>query len=442
MKINVRTSVQTVMVGNSVEFECHAIGDPEPTVRWSKVGAPLPDHVEIRGNILRIDQVIESDSGQYRCTATNDVGSEHSHVVLNIQSLPQIAALPESKEVTIGSDAVLPCIASGYPVPTITWSKVENDLPPKCRQDGHALTVPVVTESDAGTYVCTAANKQGKVEAFTRLNVHERVMPYFTQEPLSYLTLPTIKNSYKAFSIKITFRPDNVDGMIIYNGQKKTTGADFISFGLLGGRPEFRFDVGSGMATIRYPTPIKLGEFHTVHLYRNQTQGSLVVDGQAPVNGTSQGKFKGLDLNEELFVGGYPNYSLLAKTAGLKTGFVGCIKQLIIQGDEVIFKDLDKSSTGVSNCPTCKDRPCQNDGTCEDSVASLYKCTCKRGFTGSNCQHHSSLHCHTEACGPDATCINRPSGLGYDCRCHLGKSGNKCMDGTLITTPLFDGEDS
>lgn len=46
--------------------------------------------------------------------------------------------------------------------------------------------------------------------------------------------------------------------------------------------------MGSGMATIRYPTPIKLGEFHTVHLYRNQTQGSLVVDGQAPVNGTSQ----------------------------------------------------------------------------------------------------------------------------------------------------------
>ncbi|XDV46077.1 hypothetical protein PO909_014036, partial [Leuciscus waleckii] len=440
VKINVRTSVQTVMVGNSVEFECHAIGDPEPTVRWSKVGGSLPDHVEIRGNILRIDQVTESDSGQYRCTATNNVGSEHSHVVLNIQSLPQIAAQPEAKEVTVGSDAILPCIASGYPVPTIIWSKVENELPSKCRQDGHVLTVPGVTHSDAGTYVCTAANKQGKVEAFTRLNVHERVMPYFTQEPLSYLTLPTIKNSYKAFSIKMTFKPDNADGMIIYNGQKKTTGADFISFGLVGGRPEFRFDVGSGMATIRYPTAIKLGEFHTVQLYRNQTQGSLFVDGEAPINGTSQGKFKGLDLNEELFVGGYPNYSMLAKTADLKTGFVGCIKQLIIQGDEIIFKDLDKSSTGVSNCPTCKDRPCQNGGVCADSVASLYKCNCQRGFTGSNCQHHSSSHCHTEACGPDATCINRPSGLGYDCRCHLGKSGVKCMDGILVTTPLFDGD--
>lgn len=42
-------------------------------------------------------------------------------------------------------------------------------------------------------------------------------MPYFTQEPLSYLTLPTIKNSYKAFSIKITFKPDNADGKVPQN---------------------------------------------------------------------------------------------------------------------------------------------------------------------------------------------------------------------------------
>lgn len=37
-------------------------------------------------------------------------------------------------------------------------------------------------------------------------------MPYFAQEPLSYLTLPTIRNAYKTFTIKVTFRPDNVDG--------------------------------------------------------------------------------------------------------------------------------------------------------------------------------------------------------------------------------------
>ncbi|XP_070963572.1 basement membrane-specific heparan sulfate proteoglycan core protein-like [Oncorhynchus clarkii lewisi] len=446
--INVRTAVQTVMVGNSVEFECQAIGEPQPTVHWSRVGGPLPAHIMVKGGMLKIEQVSDADAGQYRCTATNNVGSVQSQVVLHVQSLPQIAALPELNEVTVGSDAVLPCVASGYPVPAIKWSKLDGELPPKCRQVVNTLTVPEVTHEDSGIYVCTASNKQGKVEALTTLKVHDRVMPYFTQEPLSYLTLPTIKNAYKSFSIKISFRPDNPDGlilyagMIIYNGQKRTMGADFISLGLVGGRPEFRFDVGSGMATIRYPTPIKLGEFHTIELYRNQTQGSIIVDREAPVNGSSQGKFQGLDLNEELYVGGYPNYTLLAKTAGLKTGFVGCIRKLVIQGDEIIFKDLQRSSTGVSNCPVCTDRPCQNGGMCQDSEASLYKCSCPRGFTGSNCQHHSSLHCHPEACGPDATCINRQNTLGYDCRCHLGKSGNKCMDGELVTTPLFDGKDS
>ncbi|KAL1020675.1 hypothetical protein UPYG_G00003200 [Umbra pygmaea] len=440
--INVRTSVQTVMVGNSVEFECQAVGEPQPTVHWSKVGGPLPAHIMVKGGMLKIDLVTDADAGQYRCTATNDVGSVQSQVVLNVQSLPQIAALPELKEVTVGSDAVLPCVASGYPVPTIKWSKLHGDLPPKCAQVDNTLTVPKVTHEDSGTYVCTASNKQGKVEAFTTLNVHERVMPYFTQEPLSYLTLPTIKNAYKSFSIKVTFRPDNPDGMIIYNGQKRTMGADFISLGLVGGRPEFRFDVGSGMATIRYPSPIKLGEFHTVVLHRNQTQGSLTVDSQGPVNGSSQGKFQGLDLNEELHVGGYPNYTLLAKTAGLETGFVGCIRKLTIQGEEVIFKDLDRSSTGVSNCPVCADRPCQNGGVCQDSEASLYKCNCPRGYTGGNCQHQVSKHCHADACGPDATCINRQNTPGYDCRCHLGKSGNKCMHGELVTTPLFDGTTS
>lgn len=39
--------------------------------------------------------------------------------------------------------------------------------------------------------------------------------------------------------------------------------------------------------------------------------------------------------------------------------YAGCIRQLVIQGEEVIFKNFDFSATGVTNCPTCKDHPCQ-----------------------------------------------------------------------------------
>lgn len=107
------------------------------------------------------------------------------------------------------------------------------------------------------------------------------------------------------------------------------------------------------MATIRHPTPLALGQFHTVTLLRSLTQGSLIVGSLTPVNGTSQvrpspvspisspspplpslcpaipdiplppqGKFQGLDLNEELYLGGYPDYGAIPK-AGLSSGFVG-----------------------------------------------------------------------------------------------------------------------
>ncbi|XP_072011491.1 basement membrane-specific heparan sulfate proteoglycan core protein isoform X5 [Engystomops pustulosus] len=447
VRINIRTSVQTVLAGNSVEFECLAIGDPRAKVTWSKVGSRLSSDVVVTGNTLRIEQVKQTDAGQYRCTATNDVGEVQSHVILHVQSVPQIAAQPEMKEITTGSTAVFPCLASGFPVPEITWTKLEGELPSDSRIENNVLTLPSVKPEDAGTYVCTAANRQGRVTAFSMLKVRERVVPYFSGNPQSYLPLPSLKDAHKKFEIKITFRPDYADalilysGMLVYSGQKKSKGADFMSFGLVGGRPEFRFDAGSGMATIRYPIPLSLGEFHTVTLYRNLNQGSLIIDNQTPVNGTSQGKFQGLDLNEELYLGGYPNFELVAKTDHSR-GFVGCVRQLVIQGEEVIFKDLDLKEKGISHCPTCKDRPCKNKGTCRDSDSHSYVCDCPPGFAGSNCEHSQALHCHRGACGHDATCINRPDGTGYTCRCHLGKSGEKCMDGVTVNTPSFNGETS
>uniref|UniRef100_A0A4X2MBM1 Basement membrane-specific heparan sulfate proteoglycan core protein n=1 Tax=Vombatus ursinus TaxID=29139 RepID=A0A4X2MBM1_VOMUR len=450
--INIRTSVQTVVVGHAVEFECLALGDPKPHVTWSKVGGQLRSGIVQSGGTIRIARVEQADAGQYRCTATNAAGTTQSHVLLLVQALPQISAPPEVR-VPAGSAAVFPCMASGFPTPDITWTKLEGDLPPDSHQENNVLTLPSVRPQDAGTYICTATNRQGKVKAFARLEVPERVVPYFTQTPHSFLPLPTIKDAYRKFEIRINFRPDAADGMLIYNGQKPIPGPgspvnlaarqpDFISFGLVGGRPEFRrFDAGSGMATIRHPTPLALGQFHTVTLLRNLTQGTLIVGNLSPVNGTSQGKFQGLDLNEELYLGGYPDYGAIPKS-GLSSGFIGCVRELRIQGEEVIFHDLNLTAHGISHCPTCKDRPCRNGGFCQDSESSSYVCSCPAGFTGSRCEHSQALHCHPEACGPDATCVNRPDGRGYSCRCHLGRFGEKCMEGVTVTTPALSGAGS
>ncbi|XP_075629462.1 basement membrane-specific heparan sulfate proteoglycan core protein isoform X7 [Balearica regulorum gibbericeps] len=434
--INIRTAVQTVLAGTTVELECLGLGEPRPHVTWSKVGGRIRPGVLVRAGVLTIERVERADAGQYRCTAANAVGSVQSHVILHVQATPQIAGQPEVKEVSVGSAAVLPCLASGFPVPEITWSKLEGELPAGARAEGNVLTLPAVRHEDAGVYACAATNRRGQETAYYVLKVRERLVPYFGQTPRSFLPLPTIKDAYKRFEILITFRPDAADGLLLYNGQRKNSGADFISFGLVGGRPEFRFDAGSGMATIRHPTPLRLGEYHTVRLLRNLTRGSLALDGHPPVNGTSQGKFQGLDLNEELYLGGYPDFGAVEKT-GLSRGFVGCVRQLRIQGEEVAFGDMDLQAHGVTSCPTCQDRPCQNGGVCQDAESGTYVCRCPHGFTGSNCEYSQALHCHPEACGADATCVNRPDGQGYTCRCHLGKAGERCTEGEAVSVPSF-----
>ncbi|XP_027764587.1 basement membrane-specific heparan sulfate proteoglycan core protein, partial [Empidonax traillii] len=435
--INIRTAVQTVLVGTTVELECLGLGEPRPHVTWSKVGGRIRPGVLVQAGTLTIERVERADAGQYRCTATNAVGTVQSHVILHVQAAPQIAGQPEVKEVSVGSAAVLPCLASGFPVPEITWSKLEGELPAGARVEGNVLTLPAVRPEDGGVYTCTASNHRGQETAYYVLKVQEHLVPYFGQSPRSFLPLPTIKDAYKRFEILISFRPDAADGLLLYNGQRKNSGADFISFGLVGGRPEFRFDAGSGMATIRHPTALRLGQYHTVRLLRNLTWGSLALDGHPPVNGTSQGKFQGLDLNEELYLGGYPDIGAVAKT-GLSRGFMGCVRQLRIQGEDVAFGDMDLQAHGVTNCPTCQDRPCQNGGVCQDDESGTYMCRCPHGFTGSNCEYSQALHCHPEACGPDATCVNRPDGQGYTCRCHLGKSGDRCTEGEAVDVPSFE----
>lgn len=37
----------------------------------------------------------------------------------------------------------------------------------------------------------------------------------------------------------------------------------------------------------------------------------------------------------------------------------GCVRELRIQGEEIVFHDVNLTTHGISHCPTCQDRPCQ-----------------------------------------------------------------------------------
>ncbi|CAH1240507.1 HSPG2 [Branchiostoma lanceolatum] len=438
VEINLKTAVQMVRIGERVEFDCSASGQPRPLIEWTKIDGRLPDNAEVRDGVLTIPAVRPGDEGRYQCQATNQFGSENQEVTLSLEAAPTMTVKPEVRNVMLGSTAVFTCLASGSPPPEITWRKENGDLPDDHMIDNGVLTIPSITKEDAGAYICSARNDEGAAEFRAILNVGE-LIPYFTQTPLSYMTFPTLREAYLQFDIEVSFKPESTEGLILYNGQKNGGAGDFMSLGLSEGYVEFRFDVGSGAAVIRSKNALELGRFHTVVLKRNSRFGSLSVDGLPAVNGTSQGNFRGLDLIEPLHVGGVPDYAAISTASGLKSGFIGCLSRLEISAASVNLASDAINIVGVSDCPTCADKPCKNGGTCVEATTEYgFRCECPEGYSGRTCEGVGE-RCYPGACGPGGKCNNDPGPTGFTCSCPIGRTGVRCGTGIVIVEPAFSG---
>ena len=94
----------------------------------------------------------------------------------------------------------------------------------------------------------------------------------------------------------------------------------------------YRFNLGFEPAIIRSQQPLRLYEWHAVLLSRDEKEGNLTIDGKPPVTGFSKGSSTGLNLNQNLHVGGVPDFSAISALSGFKSGFIGCLSYLAIDG--------------------------------------------------------------------------------------------------------------
>ena len=71
------------MQGSSVTFSSDANGVPEPTFSWTKDGSAVTADNRIRlsadNKELSLTNVNGTDSGEYRCVATNGLGAVNSY---------------------------------------------------------------------------------------------------------------------------------------------------------------------------------------------------------------------------------------------------------------------------------------------------------------------------------------------------------------------------
>ncbi|XP_036312502.1 neogenin isoform X8 [Pipistrellus kuhlii] len=186
----------SVYAGDSAILNCEVNADLVPFVRWELNRQPLlldGRFLKLPSGTLVISNTTEGDGGLYRCIVESGGPPKYSdeaelkvltgsEVTSNLVFLKQPSSLVRS----IGQSAVLPCVASGLPLPTIRWMKNEEALDTESSERlvllaGGSLEISDVTEDDAGTYFCVADNGNETVEAQAELTV--QAQPEFLKQP-------------------------------------------------------------------------------------------------------------------------------------------------------------------------------------------------------------------------------------------------------------------
>uniref|UniRef100_A0A182QPA6 Basement membrane-specific heparan sulfate proteoglycan core protein n=1 Tax=Anopheles farauti TaxID=69004 RepID=A0A182QPA6_9DIPT len=417
-----------VRPGESLEVDCSSSAGSNVPIRWEKAdGTNLPYNIRQDGNRLFIQNAREDDSGTYTCVCYTEDGLRYvTDFLLEVEenTIPDVPPRSTSRLELAerGTTVKLQCNSDLYPT-SYHWTRIDGEIPSDRDTRGSILTLPNVQASDAGKYVCTAKHGGQSVNVVITLVVNN-VIPFFPQSPRSYMEFKSFDSVYSKFYFEISFKPEKMNGLILYNSQRRQN-QDYIALSLLNGYPQFRFNFDGQYTVLQPEKPIRMGEWHTVKVNRVRNNGFLLVDDQAPVNFPEKLKFYGLNLDDHLFIGGVSNFDQVPNLAvDAKEGFVGCISRLKLNDREVQLYEDALEKVGITTCEPCADDPCSNAGTClEAQTAQGYSCLCREGYTGKNCQHEG------EGCGVDTCGVGRceETETGPECYCPVYKTGDRCQ---------------
>ncbi|XP_024085653.1 neurexin-2 isoform X2 [Cimex lectularius] len=171
--------------------------------------------------------------------------------------------------------------------------------------------------------------------------------------------------------------------------------ADLFAVELDEGHIWLHLDLGSGPAKIKGTTRrVDDGSWHELTLKRTGKQGRLTVDGHA-TDFTTPGDSNQLDLDGGLFVGGLAagvNPPSSVWSALLGQGFVGCIRDLVLNGKAVDIAEYARAQDSGSiqpachrQMPQCESQPCMSGGVCSEGW-NRFVCDCTAtAFTGPTC---------------------------------------------------------
>ncbi|XP_069039515.1 hemicentin-1 isoform X2 [Lepisosteus oculatus] len=169
--------------GKKVVVPCRAQGTPTPAVRWLKNGLefhggqPGGASVSEEGSLV-IASASASHSGDYKCVASNEVGTAERRVQLRINVPPEIHedGQPLNRTVALLQPLSLGCDAFGVPQPTISWTKDGRPVSELAgvwlQNEGRSLRILRAQAAHSGLFSCAAANAAGEARRDVHVAVH------------------------------------------------------------------------------------------------------------------------------------------------------------------------------------------------------------------------------------------------------------------------------
>ncbi|UYV70832.1 hypothetical protein LAZ67_8000774 [Cordylochernes scorpioides] len=189
LSAHVQPQQQIVDVGSPASFNCSFSGHPVAHVDWLKDGRPLyADGMRVRitaRTLLSISTVRREDGGMYQCVVSNDGESAQGSAQLLLgDAAPILHSTFQEETVHPGPFVSLRCIASGSPLPQVTWTLDGSPLPPDdprlrvgdyITPQGRVVSYVNITSArtlDGGEYACEARSPAGSTRHAARLNVY------------------------------------------------------------------------------------------------------------------------------------------------------------------------------------------------------------------------------------------------------------------------------
>ncbi|XP_031762554.1 carcinoembryonic antigen-related cell adhesion molecule 8-like isoform X2 [Xenopus tropicalis] len=139
-------------------------------ILWGKNGVPLPPGLTLSADnrTLTFPRISRSDTGQYRCEASNAVSKIISDpYTLTVNYGPEYFKITGTLQVTSGYSTSLECSADSVPAPTYQWKFNGTNL----ESQTNPLYIQQATPENAGNYTCIGTNSVTKLSRETSVYV-------------------------------------------------------------------------------------------------------------------------------------------------------------------------------------------------------------------------------------------------------------------------------